>query len=113
MGPTVRTIIPAVLIARPFASFIGNGSRNQPSAVRKSGLRVQRRAARNDESLMLRLGVRMHGPIKILITGANGQVGHELLRVLRGGAQGPNPHSALTHHPLPEGEGEAVNPSPS
>ena len=62
---------------------------------------------------MLRLGVRMHGPIKILITGANGQVGHELLRVLRGGAQGPNPHSALTHHPLPEGEGEAVNPSPS
>jgi len=44
MGPTVRTIIPAVLIARPFASFIGNGSRNQPSAVRKSGLRVQRRA---------------------------------------------------------------------
>src|SRR6185437_749781 len=41
------------------------------------------RAARNDQSLML-LGVRMHGPIKILITGANGQVGHELLRALRG-----------------------------
>jgi len=55
----------------------------------------------------------MHDSSRILVTGANGQVGHELLRVLRGGAQGPNPHPALTRHPLPEGEGNSLNPSPS
>jgi len=51
--------------------------------------------------------------MRILVTGANGQVGHELLRALANPAREPDPHPALTRHPLPEGEGNSLNPSPT
>lgn len=61
-------------------------------------------------------------PIKILVTGANGQVGHELLRALQYGEQDRNPHPALTRHHgalrhgwrvYPKGEGSSLTLSPS
>src|SRR5690348_3756396 len=59
--------------------------------------------------------------MRILVTGANGQVGHELARALANHAREPDPHPALTRSryarvrsspPLPEGEGNSLNPSP-
>lgn len=51
--------------------------------------------------------------MRILVLGANGQVGHELLRVLASGVHEPNPHPPLPGT-LSRGEREkAVNPSPA
>ena len=55
-----------------------------------------------------RVGLIMHDSSRILVIGANGQVGHELLRALPDRAHGPNPHPPLTGHPLPGKEGETA-----
>jgi len=51
--------------------------------------------------------------MRILVAGANGQVGHELLRVLAGATRDPNPHPALRATPSRGERGIKMNPSPS
>jgi dTDP-4-dehydrorhamnose reductase len=51
--------------------------------------------------------------MKILVTGANGQVGHELLRALLGAARDPNPHPALLATLSRRERETKMNPSPA
>ena len=51
--------------------------------------------------------------MRILVTGANGQVGHELLRALESSVQDPNPHPALRATFSRREKEKTLNPSPS